>query len=235
LLTLTDPAVRAGAPAPEDKALDGGLHPAAVHALAFAPDGKMLAAVQNKGDVRVWEVATGKERMRAGGNRPETMTIPWAKAVAFGPDGKRLAVADRAGLRLFAVPTGKELTAFDFGGGPEPPLVSVPLGAEPPAGAPPEPPRVVKPYVTTMEFSPGGKAVVVGFNDGAIHVWDLAGLWAEAPAAPKGPLARLRHGTNAANNDMAQVCAIAFSADGRSFATASGDGVIKVWDAVKGK
>jgi len=31
------------------------------------------------------------------------------------------------------------------------------------------------------------------------------------------------------------VWAIAFTADGRSFATGSGDGVIKVWDPVKGK
>jgi RNA polymerase sigma factor (sigma-70 family) len=231
LLSLTDTG-RARATAPEDKELDSGLHRAAVHALAFSRDGKMLAAVQNQGHVRVWEVATGKERMRAGGKRPETTMIPWAKAAVFGPDGKRLAVADRAGLRLFDIPTGKELTAFDFGGGPEPALVAVPVGAEPPAGTPQGPARVVKPYVTTMAFSPGGNIVVVGFSDSAIHVWDLGGLWARSPAAPKEPLARLRHGPA---SDMAQVCAIAFSADGRSFATASGDGLIKVWDAVKRK
>jgi hypothetical protein len=31
------------------------------------------------------------------------------------------------------------------------------------------------------------------------------------------------------------VVAIAFSPDGRSFATANFEGVLKVWDAVKGK
>jgi hypothetical protein len=31
------------------------------------------------------------------------------------------------------------------------------------------------------------------------------------------------------------VVAIAFRADGRSFATGSGDGIIKVWDAAKGR
>jgi RNA polymerase sigma factor (sigma-70 family) len=234
LLTLTA-AVRARAPAPDEKEPDGILHPAAVHALAFSPDGKMLAAVQNKGRVRAWETATGKKRMAAGGDRPATNMIPWAKALVFAPDGKRLAVADRAGLRLFAVPTGKELTAFDFGGGPEPLPASVPVGAERPAGAPLGPARVARPYVTTMAFSPGGKAVVVGFSDGAIHVWDLAGLWAEAPAAPSAPLAKLRHGPNVASGDVAQVAAIAISADGRSFATASADGLIKVWDAVRRK
>jgi RNA polymerase sigma factor (sigma-70 family) len=230
LLTLTDPAVRPRTVEPKGKEPDpdGDLFPAAVQALAFSPDGKMLAAVQNKGQVRVWEAATGKERMRAGGNRPETHMIPWAKALVFAPHGKRLAVADRAGLRLFDVPTGKELLAFSFGGGAGP-------GGGYGLVEPPPPGADLRPYVTTMAFSPGGKAVVVGFSDGALHVWDLAGLWAEAPAAPKEPLAKLRHGTNVAKRGVGEVVAIAFRADGRSFATASGDGIIKVWDAATGK
>jgi RNA polymerase sigma factor (sigma-70 family) len=210
------------------KERDDDTHPAAVQALAFSPGGTLLAAVQNRGQVRVWDAATGKVRMRAGGKRPETSRIPWAKALVFGPDGKRLAVADRAGLRLFEVATGKELITFGFRGGAGPPGV---YGYAEPL------PRGIdrRPYVTTMEFSPGGKSVAVGFSDGAIHVWDLAGLWAKAPAAPKGPLAKLRHGGAAPKGDMAQVCAIAFSRDGRSLATANGDGIIKVWDAVRRK
>jgi RNA polymerase sigma factor (sigma-70 family) len=228
LRTLTDGAVRPRAVVVDDKELGDSQNPAAVHALAFSPDGKMLAAVQNQGHVWVWEAATGKVRMRAGGKRPETDMIPWAKALVFAPDGKRLAVADRAGLRLFNVPTGKELIAFSFGGGAGP---GPGYGKATPVGGAP---KALPPYVTTMEFSPGGKAVVVGFNDGQVHVWDLTGLWSEAPAAPKRPLAKLRHGRNVANSHMAEVCAIAISPDGRSFATASGDNVIKVWDAVKG-
>jgi RNA polymerase sigma factor (sigma-70 family) len=214
---------------PELRTLKGAA--AAVHALAFSADGKLVAAAHNKGHVRVWEVATGKERMAARGKGPGTNVMPWAQALVFGPDGKRLAVADRAGLRLFEVPTGKVLTSFDFGGGPWPSgegyPVATPVGGGP-NGRPPF-------YVTTVAFSPGGKAAVVGFTDGQVHVWDLTGLWSGVPAAPQRPLAKLRHGTNVANSDFAQVWAIAFTADGRSFATGSGDGVIKVWDPVKGK
>src|SRR5262245_29417987 len=172
LLTLTDPAARPRTVVPGGKEPDGDLFPAAVHALAFSADGKMLAAAQNKGQVRVWEAATSKERMRAGGNRPEVNLIPWAQALVFAPNGKRLAVADRAGVRLFDVPTGKELIAFRFGGGAGP-------GGGYGLVEPPPPGADRRPYVTTMAFSPGGKAVVVGFSDGALHVWGLAGLWAE--------------------------------------------------------
>jgi RNA polymerase sigma factor (sigma-70 family) len=196
----------------------------AVQALAFSFDAKMVAAVHNKGHVRVWEVATGKKRMAAEGNGQETDMIPYARAAVFGPDGKRLAVADRGGLRLFDVTSGKKLTAFSFGGGPEPPKV-ISVDDPKPVGR--------QFYVTTVAFAPGGKAVVVGFNDGQVHVWDLAALWAKTAAAPKRPLAKLRHSPKVAKDDFAQVWAIAFSPDGSSFATGSGNGLIKVWDAVK--
>jgi RNA polymerase sigma factor (sigma-70 family) len=202
----------------------------AVQALAFSANAKLVAAVHNRGHVRVWEVATGKRRLAVRGNGPEIDTIPYTRALVFGPDGKRLAVADRAGLRLFELSTGKKLTAFAFGGGtgPGPGYGEATQVARVPKGPPPF-------YVTTVAFSPGGTAVVVGFNDGHVHVWDLTGLWAKTAAAPKRPVAKVRHAANAANSDSAQVWAIAFSPDGRSFATGSGDGVIKVWDAVERK
>jgi sugar lactone lactonase YvrE len=52
--------------------------------MAFSPDGKLLALVNNHGSLALWEVATGKvayERPKYGG-----------RLVAFSPDGKRLAV-----------------------------------------------------------------------------------------------------------------------------------------------
>jgi RNA polymerase sigma factor (sigma-70 family) len=201
-----------------------------VQALAFSSGGKMLAAVHNKGHVRVWEVATGKRRLAARGKGPEIDMIPYTRALVFGPDGKRLAVADRAGLRLFEVSTGTELATFAFGGGAGP---GPGYGQATPVGRVPKGPPPF--YITTVAFSPSGAAVAVGFNDGHVHVWDLTGLWAKTAAAPKRPVAKIRHAANAANSDSAQVWAIVFSADSRSFVTGSGDGVIKVWDAVNRK
>jgi WD40 repeat protein len=54
--------------------------------LAFHPDSRLLAAANNDGTVRVWDVTTGKEVAR-----PPLRHGAAATSVAFRPDGKRLA------------------------------------------------------------------------------------------------------------------------------------------------
>jgi WD40 repeat protein len=85
----------------EWKTLQG--HPAAVFALAFSPDGLTLAS--GGGDVRLWEVASGKELTvlkPAGDLRPSCL--------AYAPDGQTLAVAYAGAgvLKLWDVPPGRE-------------------------------------------------------------------------------------------------------------------------------
>jgi RNA polymerase sigma factor (sigma-70 family) len=86
-----------------------------VYSLAFAPDGRSLAVGSyttggfKKGEkpdapVRVWEVATGRERTRLHGHQG------WVTSVAFAPDGRRVAAGglDHS-VRLWDVLTGQEV------------------------------------------------------------------------------------------------------------------------------
>jgi WD40 repeat protein len=71
-------------------------------ALALSPVGAVLAASDRENyTIRLYEVATGKERPRL--DYPEFTP----ECLAFSPDGKRLAAGGRHGLRLWDAATGK--------------------------------------------------------------------------------------------------------------------------------
>src|SRR5262245_10951262 len=86
-------------------------HPELVGSVAFSPDGKTLATGCHDDILRVWDVATGKERWRV--RSPQRN----ASVVDISPDGKLVAsvsmVSDR--ISLWDAATGKEVRAIDAG------------------------------------------------------------------------------------------------------------------------
>lgn len=67
----------------------------------YSPDGKTIASVTHKGQIRLWDAATGKSLHTMQGD---------LKRVVFSPDGKLLAAAKRhQGLRVWEVASGKLL------------------------------------------------------------------------------------------------------------------------------
>jgi WD40 repeat protein len=159
-------------------------HAKVISAVAFAPDGKSLATAGRDAALRVWDVATGKERLRV----ELKVEFRWDPeenvSVAFSPDGKLLAVAwcegtvhlDRRGkpndsaeigaIKLFDADTGKELA--DLRG-------TSTLAGERVVD------RVGKPvdikgrshHVGCLAFSPNGQILASGHHDGTIKLWDV--------------------------------------------------------------
>jgi WD40 repeat protein len=85
-------------------------HTDSVLSVAFSPDGKTLASgggaihagEYNPGELKLWDVATGKERATLKGH---TIVV----SVAFSPDGKTLASGSQdETVKLWDVATGKE-------------------------------------------------------------------------------------------------------------------------------
>jgi WD40 repeat protein len=110
-------------------------------ALAFSPDGRMLAALNNRDDVIVWEVLTGKERARF-----PTARIGYSGRLAFSPDHRYLAVASpvfgEETLRVWDLATNKEVGPFPGH-----------LGA-----------------VTNVAFSPNGRCLATASSDGTVLI-----------------------------------------------------------------
>lgn len=112
--------------------------------VAFSPDGKLLAAgYQGPGtdfSVCLFGPATGKE---VGAWTGHTGAVT---AVRFLPDGKSLVSASRDGtLRLWEVPSGKEIRQMKHGG-----------------------------IVNDVAVSPDGtRALSAGFDDRSVRLWDL--------------------------------------------------------------
>jgi tetratricopeptide (TPR) repeat protein len=196
---------------------------AGILALAFSPDGKLLATGNSYSKARIWDTASGHRLF----DLDHTSAV---NAVAFSPDGTRLATASEKNARIWAAATGKKLLevghARTLNG-----VAFSPDGTRLATASYDETARIWGTAdgkqllevhhgdtVRAVAFSPDGTRLATASDDETAQIWD---------AATGQELLHVRH--------RAAVRAVAFSPDGTRLATASAGYTARIWDAATGQ
>jgi WD40 repeat protein len=157
-----------------------GEHMLGALAVAWQPRAETFATSGQDNAIAFWDGASGTERRRI---RP---AMAWTEHLAWSPDGARLASAAGKGLSLWS-PEGEPLHQFEPHAGaiaaigwdkPGRDLAAATNGAmvvhriEPPHYG-------TRPYKwpasgQTVSFSPNGRVLASGMQDGSLHFWYLS-------------------------------------------------------------
>jgi WD40 repeat protein len=197
----------------------------AIQALALTADGKLLASAEEAPDsvVRLWDVATGKERRSLKGHAGSIL------ALAFAPDGKTLGSASQDGtVKLWQVSIGTGRATLRGHGAAVLSVAFAPGGAFLASAGADGTVRIWNAGsgretavlsgsagpVAAVAYSPDGKLLAAGSQDGTVKLWE------SATGRELGTIQAQEAG----------ISALRFSPDGKTLATGSADKTAAAWD-----
>jgi WD40 repeat protein/serine/threonine protein kinase len=199
-----------------------------INAVAFSPDGRLLASAAADRTVRVWDLAAGRTVLTLRGHQDSVA------CVAFSPDGKRLATASQdKTVKLWDAGSGRALRTLKghlwqvWG------IAFSPDGRRLASAAGDRTVRIwdlatgrtlltLKGHqypVTCVAFSPDGKRLASGSSDQTVRLWDAA----------------TGRETHTLRGHAFAVARVAFSPDGTRLASGSWDNTVRLWDPVTGR
>jgi WD40 repeat protein len=199
-----------------------------VRAVAFSPDGRMLAAGFLHGAIKIWEVYSGLNSLRLEGH------LASVNSVSFSPDSQLVASGSRdKTIRLWDAESGLEIQTLEGHAGEVRAASFSPDGEWLVSGSHDRTVRVWRVVtgrqaqilghhnhqVTSAAFSPTGRWIASGSLDKTIRLWDVT---------TGGEARTLRGHTKG-------VQSLAFSPDGRLIASGGQDRAIKVWEVRTGR
>jgi WD40 repeat protein len=199
-----------------------------VVSVAFSPDGKLLATGDMDGQIRLWQVRTGKQLFAFKGHSG------WVRSIAWSPDGRTLASGSNDSLvRLWDVTDGSEKQVLHGHTNWVWAVAWSPDGLTLASGSFDSSVRLWDVAVgkcltvlhghtngvRSVEWSPNGQLLVSGSLDGSIRLWDVT----------QSKCLQALHG----HTDS--VWAVAWSPDGRTLASGSFDCSVRLWDVAAGK
>ena len=217
-----------------------------VHAVAFSPDGRLVATGGNdrSGYVKIWNAQTGALVRTLDGHTDDVLSVQ------FSRDGNRLLTAsyDKT-ARLWDAETGREIRSFTghnwwvWSAAFSPDESRIVTASQDGTAivwsvdtAQPGPPFTGHTGpVYAAAFSPDGKSVVSGGYDNRLLIWQPDQVrpfdYPLVVAGGTNPPPQYR----ALEGHTGPVHTVAFSANGKLVLSGSNDNTLKLWDSASGK